>query len=181
MAVSLSGYSSSREARAGPPHASVYIQVGTGTRHGRRALGPAQPGLLARHGGAKGTGTATGPRAGHRRAQRPEQSPFVQVSPHPLLSLGRRPKPSRNRTQPGSAFESAQEGSAELPKADEHSPSTPLNQSRPSVLGVQGLARLRADPLGTRPGPLIARHRPCLSFSSLWRVLAGCPEHAGSR
>lgn len=55
-------------------------------------------------------------------AQRPEQSPFVQVSPHPLLSLGRHPKPSRNRTQPGSAFESPQEGSAELPKEDEHPP-----------------------------------------------------------
>lgn len=100
-------------------------------------------------------------------AQRPEQSPFVQVSLHPLLSLGRHPKPSRNRTQPGSAFESPQEGSAELPKADEHPPSTPLNQSHSSVLRVQGLARLRADPLGARPTPLISRHHPVPQFLHL--------------
>lgn len=40
MAVSLSGYSSTREARAVLPRVSVYIQVGNSTRHERKALAP---------------------------------------------------------------------------------------------------------------------------------------------
>lgn len=119
-----------REARAVPPSPQFTSRWGTapGAGGGHSPPAPSRAADPSRGGqGDRPQPPASAP--GTAGAQCPEQSPFVQVSPHPLLSLGRHPKPSRNRTQPGSAFESPQEGSAELPKADEHPPFPPRRTS----------------------------------------------------
>lgn len=114
------------EARTVPPHASVYLQVGTAPGAGEGCSPPAPTlGADSSCGGTRGPATATSLRAGHRRSPTSRTESLCPGWP-PLLPLGRRPKPSRNRTRPGSAFESPQEGSAELPKADETPPSAPL-------------------------------------------------------
>lgn len=168
MAVSLSGYSGTREARAGPPRASIYIQVGNSTWHGRRALAPLpEPGLLSHHVGDKGTGHShRPPRRAPPEPSVPNRVPLCRSAPTHFCRLGgiqNPPEIGPSRAQPLNLPRKA----LLLPKADEHPPSTPLNQSHPSVLGVQDLARLRGDPLGTHPAPLIPRHHPVPQFLHL--------------
>lgn len=111
------------EARTVPPRASVYLQVGAAPDTAEGPLPPAAAlGAELSCEGTRGPATATSLRTGHRRNPASQTKSLCPGRP-PLLPLGRRPKPSRNRTRLGSAFESPQEGSAELPKAEEpHSP-----------------------------------------------------------
>lgn len=138
------------EARTVLPHASIYLQVGNNARHRRGAPAPSpSPGSCLVTRGRRGPAMATSLRAGHRRSPA-SRTESLCPGPPPLPLLGRCPKPSRNRTRPGSALESPQEGSAELPKVDESVPMAPV-KAAPSFStrgAVSGHARGSADPLG---------------------------------
>lgn len=150
-----------REARTVPPHASIYLQVGNSTRHRRGAPAPSpSPGSCLVTRGRRGPAMATSLRAGHRRSPASQTESLCPGRP-PLPLLGKCPKPSRNRTRPGSALESPQEGSAELLKVDESVPVPPV-KAAPSFSmwgAVSSHAQGSADPLGLPRLPLLSGER----------------------